>query len=362
MPSAAVIAGRYRLERLVGRGGTAEVWQATDTSLDRRVALKLVTAPHDESAARAADEARTLAQLSHPSLVQVYDAGTDTSGRPWVVMEYVEGDTLSEAIRTRPLMPSRIAEVGAGVADALAHVHARGMVHRDVKPANVLLGKDGTIKLTDFGIARLIEAAKVTSTGMMVGTASYLAPEQVAGEPVGPATDVYALGLVLLEALTGTREYDGPAIEAAMARLHRSPVMPASLPRGWEEVLTAMTSRDPADRLSAADAATALRGLRSGDSTAATTVLKPPPAQQRTSVLPRTSTTPVPPPTRPSGPGRAAWVVGGLLAVVVLAAVGWLLSQQQSSPTPRDVPGVSADLPSPLRKDLQDFVDQVGAR
>jgi serine/threonine protein kinase len=195
-----------------------------------------------------------------------------------------------------------------------------------------------------------------------VGTASYLAPEQVAGEPVGPATDVYALGLVLLEALTGTREYDGPAIEAAMARLHRSPVMPASLPRGWDEVLTAMTARDPADRLAAADAAIALRALESGDSAAATTALKPPPVQQRTSVLPRTSTVPVPPPTRPTGPGRAVWVVGGLLAVVVLAAVGWLLSQQQTSPTPRDVPGVSADLPSPLRSDLQDFVDQVGAR
>src|SRR5690348_9372010 len=208
VPQAALVAGRYRLDRLVGRGGTAEVWQATDTSLDRVVALKLVTAPHDESAVRAADEARTLAQLSHPSLVQVYDAGTDNSGRPWVVMEYVDGQTLADAIHKAPLPVQRIAEIGAAVAGALAHVHARGMVHRDVKPANVLLGKDGSVKLTDFGIARLIDAARVTSTGLMIGTASYLAPEQVAGEPVGPAADVYALGLVLLEALTGVRVYD----------------------------------------------------------------------------------------------------------------------------------------------------------
>jgi hypothetical protein len=145
-----------------------------------------------------------------------------------------------------------------------------------------------------------------------------------------------------------------------MARLHRSPVMPASLPPGWEDVLTAMTSRDVGQRLSAADAATALRGLRTGDSHAVTTVLRPPPVQQRTSVLPRTPAPP-PAPARPSGPGRAALVVGGLLAVVVLAAVGYLLSQQGST-TPREVPGVSADLPSPLRSDLQDFVDQLGKR
>ncbi|MCW2500201.1 MAG: putative serine/threonine protein kinase, partial [Frankiales bacterium] len=229
VPAAAVIGGRYRLDNLVGRGGTAEVWQATDTSLDRVVALKLVTVAHDESSARAADEARTLARLSHPSLVQVYDAGTDSAGRPWVVMEFVDGETLADAIRRGPQPVRRITEIGIAVADALDHVHARGLVHRDVKPANVLMGRGGKCKLTDFGIARLVDAAKVTSTGLMVGTASYLAPEQVAGEPVGPATDVYALGLVLLEALTGKREYVGPAVEAAMARLHRPPAIAATL-------------------------------------------------------------------------------------------------------------------------------------
>src|SRR5207302_1237636 len=122
-----------------------------------------------------------------------------------------------------PLPVQRIGEIGVAVAQALDHVHTRGMVHRDVKPANVLLGRDDTVKLTDFGIARLVDAAKVTSTGLMVGTVAYLAPEQVSGEQVGPPADVYALGLVLLEALTGVREYDGPPVEAAMARLHRDP-------------------------------------------------------------------------------------------------------------------------------------------
>jgi serine/threonine protein kinase len=198
---------------------------------------------------------------------------------------------------------------------------------------------------------------------MMVGTASYLAPEQVAGEPVGPATDVYALGLVLLEALTGTREYDGPAIEAAMARLHRSPVMPATLPSGWAPVLSTMTTRDVTQRPSAHDVAQALRSLRAGGE--ATTVLRPPPVQQRTTVLPAATAAPAPVAapraTRSTGPSRAAWVVVALIVVVALGAVGWLLANQ-SSPSPRQIPAVSPTLPSPLRTDLNDFVDQVRAR
>jgi serine/threonine protein kinase len=121
-------------------------------------------------------------------------------------------------------------------------------VHRDVKPGNVLIGRDGRVRLTDFGIARLVDSARVTSTGMMVGTASFLAPEQVAGEPVGPPADVYALGLVLLECLTGQREYAGSTVEVALARLQRLPRVPATLPAGWPGLLRAMTAREPADR------------------------------------------------------------------------------------------------------------------
>ena len=227
-----VIAGRYELETLCGRGGSAEVWAATDTALGRRVAVKLVTASGGEDSARVGDEARLLARLSHPGLVPVYDAGTDEAGRPWVVMELVEGETLADVVRRGPVPSVRTADIGQVLALALAHVHAQGLVHRDVKPANVLIANDGRIRLTDFGIARLVDAARVTATGMAVGTASFLAPEQVTGAPVGPPADVYALGLVLLECLTGRREYPGNAVEVALARLHRPPEVPASLPDG----------------------------------------------------------------------------------------------------------------------------------
>jgi serine/threonine protein kinase len=358
IPAAAVIGGRYRLDALVGRGGTAEVWQATDTSLDRVVALKLVTVAHDESSARAADEARTLARLSHPSLVQVYDAGTDGSGRPWVVMEYVDGETLADAIRRGPLPVRRINEIGLAVAEALDHVHAQGLVHRDVKPANVLMGRGGSTKLTDFGIARLVDAAKVTSTGLMVGTASYLAPEQVSGEPVGPPCDVYALGLVLLEALTGRREYDGPAVEAAMARLHRQPAIPGSLPAGWAELLTAMTSRYADDRPTAAEVARVLRSLLSGATT--TTVLP-----QRTEALAgATRAIPMTPvPAVPAAPrsSRGPWIAAALVAVVALVVGGVLLSQGKTA-TPQTVPAVSTDVPQPLKTEIERFVQRVESR
>jgi serine/threonine protein kinase len=154
------------------------VYKAEDEALGRSVALKLVTVQTDEGSARAGDEARLLARLSHPSLVPVYDAGTDDQGRPWVVMELVEGETLSDTIGRGPIPSDRTARIGASVAQALAYVHAQGLVHRDVKPGNVLIGRDGRVRLTDFGIARLVDSARVTSTGMMVGTASFLAPSR----------------------------------------------------------------------------------------------------------------------------------------------------------------------------------------
>ena len=354
IPSTAVIGGRYRLDVLVGRGGTAEVWAATDTQLDRTVALKLVTIAHDESAARAADEARTLAQLSHPNLVQVFDAGTDGAGRPWVVMEYVDGDTLGDAMRKGPLPIAQVTEVGIAVADALAHVHATGLVHRDVKPGNVLLGR--TPKLTDFGIARLVDAAKVTSTGLMVGTAAYLAPEQVAGEPVGPAVDVYALGLVLLEVLTGKREYDGPPVEAAMARLHRGPEIPTTLPTGWAGLITAMTARQPQNRPTASDVAAALRNIQAG--TSGTTVLPIPqePVVERTTVMPRTAAVPAPVVAARSRKGLYA-VLG---AAVVLAAVGGgIVASQHRKSTPRQISPVSDDTPPSVGTPTKNLVGKV---
>ena len=268
-----IVAGRYRLLALLGRGGSAEVWRAEDEALGREVAVKIVMVPTDDSAARAGEEARLLARLSHPGLVPVYDAGTDERSRPWVVMELVEGETLAGTISRGPMPSHQVAVVGRSVAEALGYVHAQGLIHRDVKPANVLVGADDRVRLTDFGIARLVDAAKVTATGMTVGTASYLAPEQVLGEAVGPAADVYALGLVLLECLTGHREYAGNTVEVALARLHRPPEVPDALPAGWPGLLRAMTARSPASRPAPARIAEDLGRVLSGG--AAVTVLAP---------------------------------------------------------------------------------------
>jgi serine/threonine protein kinase len=355
-----VIGDRYRLEALLGRGGSAEVWRATDEALQRAVALKLVTVSGGEDAHRVGDEARLLAKLSHPGLVPVYDAGTEEAGRPWVVMELVDGETLADTIRRGVLPSERTAEIGARLADALTYVHGQGLVHRDVKPANVLLGSDGRVRLTDFGIARLVDAAKVTATGLTVGTAAYLSPEQVTSEPVGPPADIYALGLVLLECLTGKREYPGTAVEGALARLSRQPEIPPTLGHGWSGLLAAMTDRDPARRPTADRVATDLHALAVGGD--ATTVLAAPrraPAADQTQVLDATRmmTTATPAPARraaaPVPQRRNPWAVAvGLVAVVaVLLLAGLFVSQRGSAEVPTPTP-VDRSVPDTLRPDL----------
>ena len=374
-PEPVVVADRYALVSLLGRGGTAEVWRAEDQALGRAVALKLVTVPTDDSAARAGEEARLLARLNHPSLVPVYDAGTDERDRPWVVMELVEGETLADTIKRGPVPSQRVAEIGASIADALGYVHAQKLVHRDVKPANVLIGNDGRVRLTDFGIARLVDAARVTSTGMMVGTASYLAPEQVAGQSVGSPADVYALGLVLLECLTGEREYAGSTVEVALARLHRAPDVPRTLPAGWPGLLASMTAREPSDRPFPQQAAHQMRLIAGGGQ--ATTVLAaagPPPADA-TRVLPRTTVAPRPAPrTAPprttsvrevrsvqGPPRRSPWpyVVAALLVLVAVLAGVFYLQSQQAEIGP--LPTISDTVPEQLRQDLQRLRDSVDA-
>ena len=359
-----LVSGRYRLDELIGRGGTAQVWRATDTLLDRLVALKLVTVAHDASSARAADEARTLAQLSHPSLVQVYDAGTDDLGRPWVVMELVDGETLAEAIRREPLIPERVAAIGAVLADGLAHVHARGLVHRDVKPANVLVGRDGRVRLTDFGIARLVDSARVTSTGLLIGTASYLAPEQVAGQPVGPPADVWSLGLLLLEALTGRREYDGGTVETAVARLARPPAVPTSLGAGWVGLLTRMTSREPADRPTAAECAPVLRALAEGEHTTVLPVASPPTRAMRvTAAVPVVAQAPPvrrgPPAAARRGARAQSVVIALLLLVVIGGVIAIVASAGGTKATPRPVHTIDPSVHEPLRGELKRLVTTV---
>jgi eukaryotic-like serine/threonine-protein kinase len=249
------LASRYQLVRLLGRGGMAEVFEANDGVLGRRVAVKVFRDETDiaTSQARQQLEIQALARLQHPNIVAVFDAGTD-AGVSFVVMQLIEGVTLAERTRGSALPPAETARVGTAVADALVHVHSLGMVHRDIKPGNILCAGNGTVFLTDFGIVRLIGRTRLTQHGM-IGTVSYLAPEQVRGEDVGTAADIYALGLVLLECLTGAPEYPGGSAESALARLTRPPRVPPAVPQGWSDLLTGMTTADPAARPTAGEVA-----------------------------------------------------------------------------------------------------------
>jgi tRNA A-37 threonylcarbamoyl transferase component Bud32 len=270
LDGAVLLGNRYVLGDVVGRGGMAQVYRAHDRVLGRTVAVKMMRAivTGDADRARFTDEVRMLARLSHPGLVTVLDAAT-SDDEPYLVMELVDGPSLAECCRGVALEPQRVAAIGAQLADALGHVHAAGIVHRDLKPANVLLGTDGRAQLADFGLARIMsEAMRHTTTGATVGTPAYLAPEQVRGNEITPAVDVYSLGLVLIEALTGACPYQGLPVEAALARLTTPPVIPDALPRPWHVLLRAMTALDPADRPSTAEAADALRKLASASDSA----------------------------------------------------------------------------------------------
>ncbi|MDQ0028392.1 serine/threonine-protein kinase [Arthrobacter bambusae] len=269
--SDALVAERYRLGTLIGRGGTASVYRAQDERLGRDVALKLFAPLLEgpDGLARHENEMRLLATFNHPSLVTLFDAGTDRRDpehpRTFLAMELIHGTDLHARLRGGPLAAQDVAHIGADLASALEYVHGRGIIHRDIKPANVLLadaplGSPVRPKLTDFGIARIVEGTRLTATGTMVGTAAYLSPEQATGSALGPASDIYSLGLLLLECLTGTLEYPGTSVESAVARLHRPPRVPEALGKRWVDLLTAMTSARPSDRPGALEVEQSLRG------------------------------------------------------------------------------------------------------
>lgn len=256
-----ILGGRYELAELVGSGGMADVFRAADNVLGRSVAVKVLRSDGGgaEERERFTTEAHTLATLNHPGLVTLFDAGIDAE-HPYLVMEYVEGASLAQLIREGgPLDPALTAALVGQVADALAYAHRQGVVHRDVKPGNILVAEEQRALLTDFGIARLLVAgAHHTRTGETIGSPAYLSPEQVSGEPLTEAVDVYSLGLVLLEALTGRRAYPGTPLEAAVARLSAAPAIPTSLNADWRELLSRMTRRDPAERPTAVEVAATL--------------------------------------------------------------------------------------------------------
>ncbi|MEU0030814.1 protein kinase [Streptomyces sp. NPDC006335] len=262
--SARILAGRYRLDAHIGSGGAADVHRGFDLRLRRPVAVKMFRPNTGFDTEEAfLSEAMILARLQHPGLVTAYDAGRH-DGDAYLVMQLIEGHTLKARIAGSHLSPEATAALGAGLADALVHAHAAGVVHRDVKPSNVILDASDHPHLTDFGISRLLDATTCTATGTLIGTAAYLSPEQVLGRPVGRPADVYALGLVLLECLTGRLEYDGGPLEAAIARLHRQPSLPDYLPAELAALLSDMTALDEQARPTAQDCARTLADLSTG--------------------------------------------------------------------------------------------------
>jgi len=342
------LGGRYILSERVGAGGMGRVFRARDTVLGRDVAIKLFHTDHADGLepSRHLAEARVLAALDHPSLVTLYDARLDGGSggdHVYLVMEFVDGPSLQRRIEQDALEPAFVADLLVDLARGLAAVHATGVVHRDVKPSNVLLrptrhspyGWEAV--LADFGVAHLIDAARLTTPGTVIGTAAYLAPEQVRGDPPQPASDVYALGLLTIEALTRLHPYGGGTLqETVLARLSRSPSIPDTLGVEWTSLLTAMTSLDPAERPTAAvvaDRAAALTRVDEsgipdatdldlfallGVETAPWTPLPDAEASPSVSPPPRDARRRSVPRRRPAI--RASWVGAAVLAVALIVA------------------------------------------
>jgi beta-lactam-binding protein with PASTA domain/tRNA A-37 threonylcarbamoyl transferase component Bud32 len=249
-----VLAGRYELGRMIGRGGMAEVYAAHDRLLDREVAVKVLRDRFREDAAFTArfnDEARNVARLSHPNLVVVFDTGVDAE-QPFIVMERIRGRTLQEALDAGGLTEDRSLQVAADVCGALAYAHRNRLVHRDVKPGNIMLAEDGSVKVTDFGIARALTDETVTATAAVLGTAAYLSPEQAQGKRVDERSDLYSLGVVLYELLTGKVPFSGEsAVSVALQHVRAEPQPPRALrpnvSRSAETIVMRLLSKD-ADR------------------------------------------------------------------------------------------------------------------
>jgi serine/threonine-protein kinase len=379
-----LIAGRYRLQDSIGQGAMGEVWRAYDETLGRPVAVKLLL-PHNldpTAASRFRLEAQTAGRLSHPHVVGVLDFGT-YEGRLFLVMELIEGDSLARVLAAHGALPAeRVARIAAETAAGLAAAHQQGIVHRDIKPANLLLDADGTLKIGDFGIARFLDdpGAALTATGQIVGTSIYLAPERALGRPAGPASDVYSLGCVVYQLLTGRPPFQaGTALAVLHEHLDASPVPPRqlgiALPPAFESYLLGLLAKEPQDRPTAEEVADwfgrgAWRGTPQplprehqkhrhrgtspviGPTAAAPTDFTPtqgtfaPVAgtEWKTSVHRAASRQPRLPLLRRSGL-MAALGGAALFTVALLAGLAWFSPDAGSSPGPQTAPSTSPTMP-----------------
>ncbi|MBV9578226.1 MAG: protein kinase [Chloroflexi bacterium] len=377
-----VLGGRYRLVREIARGGMAAVWEAEDALLDRRVAVKLLHAQfadEPEFLERFRREARAAARLSHPNIVPIYDVGEDAETRtPYIVMELVDGGNLKDRIRqAAPLPDAEIRTIGAIVATALDYAHRRGLIHRDVKPQNVLLGEDGRPRLTDFGIAQALASSGLTRTGTVMGSVQYIAPEQVRGRQAVPQSDIYSLGVVLYEMATGRVPFAGDTdLAIALAHTEQTPTPPRSLnPRlapDLEGSILQALAKSPEQRFaSAADFAEALRGGGNGTARLAptasasdvtrriTTQAVPQPPSASTRRVESTSTVagavqPVVRRTARPAPRRGAsngmlWLLVALAAVLLALGAGFygLATLSRSGLVPGEPTSAPTSAPTP---------------
>ncbi len=339
VPVGQVIGGRYELTRVVGSGGMSTVHCAFDTLLERNVALKILHDQYgedEEYVERFRREARAVAQLSHPNIVTVIDRGEE-DGKQFIVFELVEGENLKELVeRGGPLPVRRVLELGLEVARALAFAHAQGLVHRDVKPQNVLLNEDGRAKVTDFGIVRSLDAVGHTETGTVLGTSHYIAPEQARGEPVDAQTDVYSFGVVLYELLAGEVPYPGDNF-LSVAMKHVNEPVPSVLdarpdtPIRLASLIERSLAKEPADRPASMDDVVA-------ELEAVLSELDAKDGNEGTMIMKRPTPVPAPPPRRKQARAQRGrrlplWLLL-LGALLIAAVVGGLLLSRDDDGTP----------------------------